>query len=265
MSKPFQKTFVGSLVIIGCICAAIYFLFFASLGFITGHGEEATVPKLIGKSVSESVDILKKAGFEIDIDSSYAPEKTALIILNQQPDGGTTVKRGRTIFLIVNKLNPPTTPMPNLVNMSFRSAEMLLRSNKLILGDTIMKPDIAQGAVLSQLLSGKDIAAGTMIPQGTKISLVIGDGLGNTSINVPDLTGMSYSEGLALLGGSNLNYTVVFDGTISDTSTAVIYTQQPAALNDYNEPNKISIGDNVDIRVKQQMDDAQAPGTPPTQ
>jgi len=255
MSKPFQKTFVGSLVIIACICAVIYFLFFASLGYITGHGEEVKVPDLTGKTIAESVAILEKAGFEIDIDSSYAPEKTALIVLNQQPDGGTTVKKGRTIFLVVNKKNPPSTSMPNLVNMSFRSAEMLLKSNKLILGDTIMKPDIAQGAVLSQMVNGKEITPGTMIPQGSKISLVIGDGLGNKSINVPDLTGMSYPEALALLSGSNLNFSAVFDGTISDTTTAVIYSQQPAAFNEYNEPNKISIGDNVDIRVKQQMDD----------
>lgn len=259
MSKPFQKTFGGSLVIIGCICAVIYFLFFASLGFITGHGKEVIVPNLTGKSVAESVAILKKAGFEIDIDSSYAPEKTALTILNQQPDGGTTVKKGRTIFLIVNKVTPPTTPMPNLVNMSFRSAEMLLSSNKLILGDTTMKPDIAQGAVLSQMVNGKEITPGTLIPQGSKISLVIGDGLGNKSINVPDLSGMSYPEAVAILSGSNLNYTVVFDGTISDSTTAVIYTQQPAAFNEYNQPNKISIGDNVDIRVKQQMDDTPPP------
>jgi beta-lactam-binding protein with PASTA domain len=256
MSKtPFHKTFIGSLAIIACFCAVIYFLFFASLGFITSHGEEIKVPDLTGKSITESVTILEKAGFEVDIDSSYAPEKKALVVLNQQPDGGTTVKMGRTIFLIVNKLTPPTTPMPNLVNMSFRSAEMLLKSNKLILGDTTMKPDIAQGAVLTQMINGKDITPGTMIPQGSKISLVIGDGLGNKLINVPDLSGMSYPEALAMLSGSNLNYTVVFDGTISDTTTAVIYTQQPAATNEYNAPNKISEGDNVDIRVKQQLDD----------
>lgn len=254
MSKPFQKTFLGSVVIIGVICAVIYWLFFASLGYITGHGEEVKVPVLSGKSITESVAILEKAGFEIDIDSSYAPEQKALIVLSQQPDGGTTVKKGRTIFLVVNKLTPPSTPMPNLVNMSFRSAEMLLKSNKLILGDTILKPDIAQGAVLNQMISGKDIVPGTMIPQGSKITLVIGDGLGNKQMNVPDLDGMSYPEALAMLSGSNLNYTVVFDGTISDSTSAVVYMQQPAAFNEYNEPNKIAEGDNVDIRIKQQKD-----------
>jgi len=255
MSKPFQKTFIGNLAIIAAICAVLYWAFFASLGFITGHGKEVTVPVLTGKGVKESIAILEQQGFDVDVDSSYVPEQKALVVLSQQPAGGTTVKKGRTVFIIVNKLTPPQTPMPNLVNMSFRSAEMLLANSRLLLGDTLFKPDIAQGAVLNQMLNGKDIAPGTMIPQGSKITLVIGDGLGNKVINVPDLSGLSYPEALAILSGSNLNYTVVFDGTISDTTTAVVYLQQPAAFNEYNEPNKISEGDNVDIRIKQDLDE----------
>lgn len=253
MSKPFYKTLGGTIIIIALICIVLYWLFFASLGWITGHGKELKVPAITGKTLKESIRVLENAGFDVEIDSTYSPDQKPLMVLDQQPEGGTTVKEGRTIFLTVNKQSPPSAPMPNLVNMSFRSAEMLLKSSKLILGDTVMKPDMAQGAVLSQLVNGKEIAPGTMIPQGSKVSLVIGDGLGNKEINVPDLTGMTYPEAMAILSGSNLNYTAVFDGTISDSSTAVIYLQVPEPYNEFNEPNKIVEGDNVDIRVKQSM------------
>lgn len=253
MSKPFYKTFWGSIAVIALICVVLYWLFFASLGWITGHGKELNVPKLQGKSLKESIRILEAAGFDIDIDSTYNPEVKPLIVLDQQPEGGTTVKEGRTIFLIVNKQSPPSTKMPNLVNMSYRSAEMLLKSSKLILGDTTMRPDMAQGAVLAQLFNGKEIAPGADIPQGSRISLVIGDGLGNKDINVPDLNGMTYPEAIAVLSGSNLNYTVVFDGDITDTTSAVVYQQVPEAINEFNETNKILEGDNVDIRVKQSI------------
>jgi beta-lactam-binding protein with PASTA domain len=253
MSKPFYKTLGGTIVIIALICIVLYWLFFASLGWITGHGKELKVPAITGKTLKESIQILENAGFDVEIDSTYNPEKKPLIVLDQQPEGGATVKEGRTIFLTVNNQSPPSTSMPNLVNMSFRSAEMLLKSNKLLLGDTIMKPDMAQGAVLSQLVNGKEIAPGTKIAQGSTVSLVIGDGLGNKEINVPDLTGMTYPEAMAILSGSNLNYTAVFDGAISDSSTAVIYIQVPEPYNEFNEPNKIVEGDNVDIRVKQNM------------
>lgn len=257
MSKPFHKTLGGNIAIIALICVVLYWLFFASLGWITSHGKEVKVPMLAGKTLKESIKILESAGFDVDIDSTYSPDQKPLMVLGQQPEGGTTVKEGRTVFLTVNMQSPPSTPMPNLVNMSYRSAEMLLKSSKLLLGDTIMKPDMAQGAVLSQLVNGKEIAPGTMLPQGSRISLVIGDGLGNKQINVPDLTGMTYPEAMAILSGSNLNYSAVFDGTISDTSTAVIYMQVPEPFNEFNEPNRILEGDNVDIRIKQNMENTE--------
>lgn len=254
MSRPFRKTFLGNLLIIILICIGLYWLFFASLGWITGHGEEVKVPELKGKSLAEAVAVLEKAGFEIDIDSTYVPDQKPLAVLDQQPEGGTTVKSGRTIFLTINKQSPVSIPMPNLVNMSYRSAEMMLKSNKLLLGDTTMRPDMARGAVLVQLFNGKEIAPGQPIPQGSKIDLVIGDGLGNKEINVPDLTGMTYPEAIAMLSGSNLQYTASFDGPITDTTTAVVYLQQPEAINEMNEPNKVPEGDNVDIHIKQSMD-----------
>jgi eukaryotic-like serine/threonine-protein kinase len=259
MSKPFYKTLGGTIIIIALTCIGVYWLFFASLGWITGHGKEVSVPVLKGKSLKEATAILEKAGFEIDVDSTYSPDQKPLIILDQQPEGGTTVKLGRTIFITFNKISPPNTQMPNLINMSYRSAEMLLKSHKLIMGDTIMKPDIARGAVLSQLLNGKEIAPGTALPQGSRITLVVGDGLGNKQINVPDLSGMTYPEAIAVLSGSNLNYTAVFDGVISDTSTAVIYMQQPEAFNEFNEPVKIQEGDNIDVRIRQSADDGESP------
>jgi len=254
MSKPFHKTLGGTLVIIAVICVVLYWVFFASLGWITSHGQEVKVPVLTGKSLGESIKILEQAGFDVDIDSAYSPEQKPLVVLGQQPEGGTVVKEGRTVFLTVNNQNPPNTTMPNLVNMSYRSAEMLLKSSKLLLGDTTMRPDMAQGAVLAQLINGKEVAPGTMIPQGSRISLVIGDGLGNKQISVPDIVGMTYPEAMAILSGSNLNYSAVFDGSITDTTTAVIYMQTPEPYNEFNEPNKIVEGDNVDIRIRQTND-----------
>lgn len=256
MSKPFHKSLVGTFVLIGVICFALYWVFFFSLGWITGHGEEVIVPKLMGKSLKTSVKQLENAGFEVDIDSIYSPEHKPLTILNQQPEGGSTVKKGRTIFLIINKVNPPNSPMPNLVNMSFRSAELLLKSAKLVLGDTIMKPDIAAGAVLAQMLNGKEISPGTLVPQGSKITLVVGEGVDNKQITVPDLIGFKYQEAIAILSGNGITYSVVFDGAITDSSSAVVYMQLPEAFNDFNEPNKILQNEYIDIRVKQKLEES---------
>lgn len=251
-TRPFRKTFLANLLGVALLCVILYWLFFASLGWLTRHGKEKTVPQFEGKNWQEAQALLKSQGFDVDLDSTYNPELPPMVVLQQQPDSGMTVKEGRTIFLVINKVSPPQTPMPNLVNLSFRSAELLLKSNKLVLGDTIYKPDIAVGSVLAQQWqNGQEIKPGTMIPQGTVINLVIGDGLGNKEIPVPDVTGMNYLEAIAILGVHNLQYTVIFDGPISDTTRAVVSGQMPEAI----EGGFVSLkeGEFVDLRVRQSM------------
>lgn len=251
MSRPFKKSFLFNLILIGVVCIILYWLFFSSLGWITNHGEEVKVPNFVGLTSTEAISKLEHLGFRIDVDSSYDPTKKADEVLDQQPYAGSNVKIGRTIFLNLNKKNAPTIGMPNLVNLSYRSAEMMLKNNKLLLGDTSFVPDLANGAILKQIYQGKEIAAGTSIPQGSKIDLVIGDGLGSKEFNVPDIEGLTYPEAVAMLNASNLNYTVIFDGVISDTLSSVVYQQAPEAKNTLQENNKITEGDVVDFRVKQ--------------
>lgn len=251
MKGGFRGSFFFNLLLVLAVCAGLYVIFFSSLGFITRHNSEVKVPKVAGSDLKSAKAQLELLGFEVEVDSAYDPSKKPFVVLSQQPEIGAVVKTGRTLFLTVNKAEPPMTPMPNLVNLSFRSAEMILKSNKLILGDTTYRPDIAKGAVLEQLYKGKSIAANTMLPQGSKISLVIGDGLGNTEFNVPDVIGMSYAEGMALLSANGLQPIPSFDSDVTDSAAAIIYNQSPSPLNDLPAPNRIREGDIVDIMLKQ--------------
>jgi beta-lactam-binding protein with PASTA domain len=250
-STGFKNSFrMNVLAIIG-LCIVLYFLFFAMLGFITGHGAQLKVPNIVGKTLKAGESQLKTIGFDIQIDSAYDPSKKALTILGQEPEVGEIVKPGRTIFLTVNKAEPPKTPMPNLNGLSLRSAIMILNSSKLELGDTTYRPDIAQGAVLDQLFNGSVIRPGQMIPQGSKISLVLGDGLGNTVFDVPDIVGLSYAEAVAMLSANNLLFTAVASDEITDTASAIVYLQVPSALNELGTANRLREGDELGFYFKQ--------------
>jgi beta-lactam-binding protein with PASTA domain len=250
-STGFKNSFrMNVLAIIG-LCIVLYFLFFAMLGFITGHGAQLKVPNIVGKPLKAGESQLKTIGFDIQIDSAYDPSKKALTILGQEPEVGEIVKPGRTIFLTVNKAEPPKTPMPNLNGLSLRSAIMILNSSKLELGDTTYRPDIAQGAVLDQLFNGSIIRPGQMIPQGSKISLVLGDGLGNTVFDVPDIVGLSYAEAVAMLSANNLLFTAVASDEITDTASAIVYMQVPSALNELGTANRLREGDELGFYFKQ--------------
>ncbi len=251
IKEELRNSFKFNLAVVVLLCAVLYILFFSSLSVITRHGAETKVPSVVDRDVKMAVNTLEALGFDVDIDSAYDPKKKAYIVLSQMPEVNSIVKSGRTVFLTINKAMPPLTPMPNLQNLSFRSAEMILKSNKLILGDTTYRPDIAKGAILEQLYKGQQIRPGMMIPQGSRIDLVIGDGLGNTEFNVPDVVGMTYGEAVSMLGGNGLTITSIWEGDITDSTMAVVYDQSPRAHNELNAPNRIKEGDVVDIRIKQ--------------
>ena len=254
MEKNIRKTFVFNLLVVLGLCAVLYVCFFATLHWLTKHGEEVKIPDVRGKDIGMAAAKLRKLHFEVNVDSTYEPAAKPLTILKQVPDTGSIVKEGRTVFLTVNMLMPPRIPMPNLVNLSLRSAEMLLRNNKLLLGDTIYKPDIAAGAILEQRYKGQPIQPGDLVLQGSKISLVIGNGLGNTEWDVPDVTGITVEEAMTILNQYNIQPILTVADQLSeirDSSSAVIVDQEPRALDADGKVNRIRMGSILELRIKQ--------------
>lgn len=234
------------------LTALLILVFFGSLDYLTKHDKYAKVPSVIGKNIDAARKILEDNGFEVEIqDSIYIDTIPKLAVIKQSPEGEAVVKESRTIYLTINRAQPPLVEMPNLVGFSIRNAEMYLQNLGLHLGDTTFRPDIAKNAVLEQLYNGQPITAGTKIYMGSAISFVLGDGVGNTELRVPDLINKRYSEATALLRSMNIGFTPVIDLDVTDTANAFIYRQNPVV---FTEPlpgerqyNSIKPGQNIDI------------------
>ncbi|OSZ80375.1 penicillin-binding protein [Chitinophagaceae bacterium IBVUCB2] len=237
-------------ILTGIILAiAIFALFLLSLNWLTGHGKAATVPSVAGKSYEEAKVLLKKAGFDVEIqDSVYVDTMRPLSVIRQIPDADEVVKSNRTVFLIISRAIPPEMEMPNLVGYSFRNAEMVLKNMDLKIGDTTFKPDFAKNAVLEQWYNGALITAGTKIRKGSTISLVLGDGVGKREFAVPIITGMTFSEAKALLEGAGLGIgAIVTDVNVTDTLNAYIYKQNPERFDDDKRLLRIRSGQLMDV------------------
>ncbi|MFM2385907.1 MAG: hypothetical protein RL660_664 [Bacteroidota bacterium] len=244
-----KRSLLLNILLIIVLTAGLLFAFFKSLHSITKHGQEAKVPNVTGHQLKLALKELD--GFELQIDSIYVPYRDPLEIIYQEPAAGQIVKKGRIIFLSVNKLSPPTIAMPKLVDLSFRNAVLTLTSYRLIMGDTIFKPDLAAGAVLQQLLNGKEIAPGTQVPLGSRVSLVVGAGLSDSTMSVPDVIGKSWAEARSILTSMGIEPNVVWDGSISDSQSAIIYEQFPESKNELDYTNYINAGELMDLRVMQ--------------
>ena len=236
-------------MLVGLLLAIGLFAFFLlSLNWITGHGQSATVPSVAGKTYEQAKAILKKAGFDVEIqDSIYVDSVPALHVIKQIPDADEVVKSNRTVFLVIRRAVPPEVEMPNLSGYSFRNAEMVLKGMDLRVGDTTFKPDFARNAVLEQLYNGAIIKPGTKIRKGSVISLVLGDGIGNQEFPVPIITGMTFCDAKAELESMGLSIgAIVLDG-VTDTCNAFIYKQVPGRYDDEKRILRIRSGQTIDL------------------
>src|SRR5262245_25052157 len=104
-------------VLTGILLALVIFLLFIfSLNWLTHHDESRTVPSVLGKTYPDAQAILKKAGFEVEIqDSVYTDTTKPLSVIRQVPEDGEVVKTNRTVYLTINRAVPPMVEMPNLV------------------------------------------------------------------------------------------------------------------------------------------------------
>jgi beta-lactam-binding protein with PASTA domain len=138
--------------------------------------------------------------------------------------------------------------MPDLKDVSLKQAGVLLNSYGLKVGRLIYKPDLAQNAVLDQMINGKSIKPGDFVSKGSTVDLVLGDGVGLADIEVPVLVGLTLAEAKFVLDGVGLNLgAVVADNTVSsDSLSAYIFRQipDPSTLN-----NMIKPGEPVDVFI----------------
>jgi eukaryotic-like serine/threonine-protein kinase len=234
------------------IIIALLLAFLLLIGLIyfldtyTRHGKETEVPSVAKKNLKEALKLLKDKGFEVEVDSTYRDSLPPLYVIKQFPEGGQRVKAGRTIQLIVNKAVPPTVAMPPLLGVSVSSALQYLERSNLKLGDTIFKPDFAIGKILKQQVNGKDIPAGTLLPFGTKITLVIGSGTGSIIYNYPDFYGMTLKQALRILDTIGLSVgAIVMDKGTKDSLNALIYKQSPPHIDPYTRSTSLIKQGNV--------------------
>jgi eukaryotic-like serine/threonine-protein kinase len=237
-------------IIAGILLAlGIFALFILSLNWMTGHGKSATVPSVAGKKYEDAKDILKKAGFDYDIqDSIYIDTLPPMTVIKQIPEADEVVKSNRTVFLIINRSVPPFVEMPNLVGYSFRNAEMVLKNMDLRIGDTTYKPDFAKNAILEQLYNGSTITAGTKIRKGSVISLVMGDGVGKRDFVVPNIIGWTFAEAKEKLEAAGIGIGAIVPNTdVTDTLNAYIYKQNPTRFDDEKHIQRIRSGQLMDV------------------
>ena len=179
--------------------AAIVILFVAGIAVLwwiagyTHHGKTEVLPDLRGLYVEEADVLLRKIEIYPNVvDSMYTSEKPLGTILEQTPPAGSTVKRNRPVYLIINSREVRQVSLPNVDDVSYREADAMIKSTGLRVGAVQYVPSEYKNLVLSVTLDGEIVNAGTRLPEGTAVTLVVGRGLSEgESAFVPSLVGLT--------------------------------------------------------------------------
>ncbi len=242
-STLFIKQLLVALVLgIGALVGLHYWM-----GYLTEHDTVIEVPDLRGIATAELEAFMDTVPLPfLIIDSIYSDEVPKGTVADQDPLPGTGAKRGRKIYLTVNALMPQQVKMPDLRNLSIRQARAILETVGLKLGDISFRPDIARNAVLDQEIGTRTVKPGALIFKGTRVDLVLGDGLSDIEMPMPYLLYQSMDSAIAMLRTLSLNLgALVIDTPITDSSLLRVYHQIPA----FDLKRTIRGGNSIDLFV----------------
>lgn len=243
-----SKTFIKHFLYAFGIITALLILTFLILKVYTHHGQALSVPDFTGLTLEEVKIKAKKNKMRIEIsDSIFNNNRPKGTVIEQNPLAGFKVKKNRRIFLIINASNPEKVKMPNIVGVSHRQAEAVLKNAGLEIGRLIHVPDIAVNNVLKQKFNGVEIVEGDLVPKGSKIDLVLGMGLSDQKTQIPDLEHYTLENAKNRILRSALNIgAVIYDESIIDKTDSIearVWRQYPS----FKDNKLLRLGSTVDL------------------
>ena len=174
-SKYFFKQILNAIILTLFFILILYFY----LNITTNHNKYINVPELNGVAFNEAIEILDENNLSfIVLDSAlYNPEYPKFSILDQMPKSNTQVKKNRKIYLTLNPSNYGKVFVPNIIQITQRSANSSLLASGLEIGEVSYENNIGKDMVLEILFNGNKINSGDMVPKKSKIDLILGNGI----------------------------------------------------------------------------------------
>lgn len=206
-----------------------------SVFFIAVRGAEQTmVPDIVGKELTEALLELQVKELYPRLQLRYSQtSQDKGLILEQEPHPGTIVKAGRRIRLVVSQ-GVVLNKVENFIGRNIDEVRMDLQTIYASSGSipllTIREPLMYEfssenpGVILAQKPEpGADIS-GPMT-----IEFVVSRGRENTSVTVPQLTGVSISGALELISDSGINFLFTSRERTGSERGETVVSQTPPA------------------------------------
>jgi eukaryotic-like serine/threonine-protein kinase len=215
--------------------------------FYISQGSVRVVPDVTNMQYEDAERNLRHAGLEArkSYNVKYLSNVDANVVLSQMPSAGLEVKPGRNVYLVLNRRDKPTFPMPDLLGRpEFDARQSAARLELTLEGVQISPVTNAEqdGKVLSQ-----SIPPQTVVTSGSPVSIIIGkyqaSAEGVKKVIVPEVLGMSLAQAQQVISDAGLSA-----GTITTEYSAIlvpntVISQKPAV------GSYVSPGQQVELTV----------------
>ena len=245
MSKDFfeQHPLIKHLLYMLAVSVVIVFLGFMFIKLVARQGKEYELPDFHGVALSELEKDNPLNLKYVVIDSVFDADMEGGIVIQQDPKPGTMVKTRRKVYVTVTTFAPADVVLPELSNMTVRSAVSALEAAGLRCGRLRFVDSPYRNVILECSSKGKMVYAGEKMNQNDVVDLTVGMGETPVGTRVPFVIGQLPAKARRGILAASLNVGQEhFDG-VTDRSTAVCYRLNP----DYTGVTRYPLGTYVDL------------------
>lgn len=243
ISREFLYT-LGALFFAGIV--AYLAIFFLILPLYTRHGSGITIPDVQEMNLSSAENALDDVNLRPKIaDSVYVEGLEPGTVIKQYPAPFTRVKPGRLVSLTINQRTAPMVIVPDLTDMILYQAKVQLEGVKLSLGKITYVPKLGKDKLLSYSYKGKQLQAEDRVPLGSKIDVVVKQGVGSKKVGVPDLLGQTYEDALNIVQATGLNLVPNYRAGGEPEEQGFIHRQIPKA----EFGASLNVGSSIDVFI----------------
>ena len=245
MNKDFfkQHPLVKHLLYMLVISVIIVFLAFMLIKAIARQGKEYELPDYLDKPLAELKEDNPLHFTYVVIDSVYDAEKGGGIVIQQDPKPGTMVKTHRKIYVTVTTYAPADVALPELSNMTVRSAVSALEAAGLRCGRLKFVDSPYRNMILEATCKGKLVYAGEKMDQGASVDLTVGIGDKPVGTRVPFVIGQAPAKARRGILSASLNVGVEHWDEVTNRNSAVCYRLYP----DYTGVTRYPLGTSVEM------------------
>lgn len=247
--------------ILFCILLSVGLLVF--LNVYTNHNETYPAPNVLEMQVNEAIKTIDDEGFNHVIVDTVADKRyDNNVIVYQNPEPNSQIKKGRKIRLTVNTAEDIFVVLPNIIDSDIRIALNTMINSGLRIKHIEYLSDSAGSLnrVLYVKLKGNIIKPGKKIKKYSEVELFVSKDNSKVEAFVPNVIGLTYDDANDKLVENYLNIGKIhYDKSVKskkDSINARVYKQNPIAdtIKSLNLGSYINIWLSIDDKKLKNID-----------